>query len=207
MTKKKEENDLKVREILGSVSTYGADIGEDLSNVMTNIKIYTSELMDKYNNIRCGIFVDDTSKVKWQSQEHFTKVFDDEIRYCKDKYGLTRNEISFLRSLGEFLLWEINMLVDNNNLPLNQKSLADLLDISPKTVQRNMKTLEEKKCIFSIPLKTETFYVVNPFLLYRGSKINLILPALFTDIGYIPLKVTRKHRKKIDEKDAQTIEN
>ena len=85
-------------------------------------------------------------------------------------------------------------MVDENDKPLNQKELAKVLDISPKTIQRNMKSLEEKMCVFSIPISTEIYYLVNPFLIYRGGEINLVLPSLFTDMGYESHKSSRKKR-------------
>jgi biotin operon repressor len=176
----------KVYKVLASVSLYELDntgneflARQELSQVITNIR-------DKYNNLNLTAYVQDLSNVKWKNNDHFTKVFDDEIKYCKHKYNLTRTEISFLKGLGEFLLWQINMLVDEDGNPLNQTELSKLMDISTRTIRNNMKSLEEKKCIFSIPYDKDIYYLVNPYLLYKGGKINMVLPALFSEIGYIP---------------------
>lgn len=180
----KEINKLKITEILGSVSTYGAEDYSSSQEIKGHIFDYIGELLKDNNSINVKVSIKDNEDVDWKSRAHFTKIFDDEIKYCKDKYELTRNDIAFLKSLGEFLFWETNVLVDLNNKPLNQKSLAYLLEVNPKTIQRNMNSLEYKKCIFSIPYGNETFYVVNPFLLYKGAKINMLIPALFTEMGY-----------------------
>jgi hypothetical protein len=176
----------KVYKVLASVSLYGLDntgneflARQELSEAISNIS-------NKYDNLNFTGFVQDLENVKWKSNEHFTKVFDDEIKYCKEKYNLSRTEISFLKELGEFLLWQVNMLVDNDGNPLNQTRLSKLMDISTRTIRNNMKDLEEKKCIYSIPYDKDVYYLVNPYLLYKGGKINLVLPALFTEIGYIP---------------------
>lgn len=180
----KEVNKLKITEILGSVSLYGSKDYSSSQEIKNHIFEYLNELLKDNDSVSVKLSVKDSDDVDWKSKSHFTKVFDDEIKYCKEKYELTRNDIAFLKSLGEFLFWETNILVDENSKPLNQKSLANLLEINPKTVQRNMKVLENKKCIFSIPYGKEVFYVVNPYLLYKGSKINMLIPALFTEMGY-----------------------
>ncbi len=92
-----------------------------------------------------------------------------------------------MKELGEFLLWQVNMLVDDDGNPLNQISLSKKMEISTRTIRNNMKSLEEKKCVFSIPYDKDVYYLVNPYLLYKGRKINMVLPALFTEIGYIPM--------------------
>jgi hypothetical protein len=180
----KEINKLKITEILSSVTTYGEECYSSSQEIRTHLCEYIGELIKDNDSVNINFSVKDKEDVDWKSRAHFTKIFDDEIKYCKEKYELSRNDIAFLKSLSEFLFWETNVLVDTNNKPLNQKMLADLLEVSPKTVQRNMKILESKKCIFSIPYGNETFYVVNPFLLYKGSKINMLIPALFTEMGY-----------------------
>lgn len=176
----------KVYSILASVSLYGLDNTTNEFLARKELTEAIDNISDKYDNLNMSAYVNDLSNVKWKNNEHFTKVFDDEIKYCKQEYDLTRNEISFLKELGEFLLWQINMLVDDEGNPLNQKRLSDLMDISTRTIRTNMKSLEEKKCIFSIPYDKEVYYLVNPYLLYKGGKINMVLPALFTEIGYIP---------------------
>lgn len=176
----------KVYKVLASVSLYGLDntgneflARQELSEAISNIS-------EKYDNLNMSGFVQDLKNVKWKNNEHFTKIFDDEIKYCKDKYNLSRTEVSFLKELGEFLLWQVNMLVDEDGNPLNQTGLSKLMDISTRTIRNNMKSLEEKKCIYSIPYDKDVYYLVNPYLLYKGGKINLVLPALFTEVGYMP---------------------
>lgn len=177
----------KVYEILGSVSLFGLDNSIKEYKARQEINKTMDEFKQKYDTLNFTTYVDDLTNAKWKSSEHFTKVFDDEIKYCKDKYNLTRTEIAFLKEIGEFLLWQVNMLVDENGNPLNQTELSKLMDISTRTIRNNMKTLEEKKCIFSIPYNKDTYYLVNPYLLYKGGKINIVLPTLFVECGYIPM--------------------
>lgn len=187
MSKKKIKVSDKVYRILGSVSLFGLDNASNEYYARQEVSKTMSELKEKYETLNFTTYVDDLTSSNWRTKEHFTKVFDDEIKYCKEQYKLTRTDIAFLKELGEFLLWQVNMLVDEEGNPLNQTELAKLMDISTRTIRNNMKSLEEKKCVFSIPYEKDVYYLINPYLLYKGSKINMYLPALFTECGYVPM--------------------
>lgn len=187
MVKKKFKVSDKVYKILGSVSLFGLDNISNEYYARQEVNNTMSGLKEKYETLNFTTYVDDLTSSNWRTKEHFTKVFDDEIKYCKEQYKLTRTDIAFLKELGEFLLWQVNMLVDEEGNPLNQTELAKLMDISTRTIRNNMKSLEEKKCVFSIPYEKDVYYLINPYLLYKGSKINMYLPALFTECGYVPM--------------------
>ena len=172
----------KEQEVRNLVSTFLVD------NVVTN---------PKYDNVNTSLFIKDLSLKHWKPKAHFTKIFNNEIEHAKELYGLTRTEVLFLYSLSPYLLWENNLLVDEEDDPLNQKRLAELLGIERKTVQRNMKALEDKKCIFSIPYERDVFYLVNPHLMYAGQQINLVIPSLFTAFGYESKESIRSNRNKV----------
>lgn len=179
----------KVYKILGSVSLFGLDNSIKEYLARQEVSETMAELKEKYDTIKFTTYIEDSTNSNWRAKEHFTKVFDSEISYCKKKYSLTRTEIAFLKEIGEYLLWQVNMLVDEEGNPLNQTELSKRLEISTRTIRNNMKTLEDKKCIFSIPYDKDVYYLVNPYLLYKGSKINVYLPRLFTECGYIPMAV------------------
>lgn len=171
---------------------------QEVRSLISNFIIDKIKPNEKYEFVNTSLFIKDLQLKHWKPKEHFTKVFNDEIQHAKEEYGLTRSEVLFLYSLSPYLLWENNLLVDDEDNPLNQKELAKLLDVNPKTVQRNMKELENKMCVFSIPYERDTFYLVNPNLMYAGQQINCILPSLFSEMGYEPIKNnSRTNRSKI----------
>lgn len=187
MNKKKFKVSEKVYAILGSVSVYGLNKATDEFKARQELSNAVSGISEKYDTLNISTYINDLANKNWKTNEHFTKIFDEEIKYCKESYNLTRTEIAFLKELGEFLLWQVNMLVDDDGNPLNQTGLSKAMEISTRTIRNNMKTLEEKKCIFSIPYDKDVYYLVNPYLLYKGSKINVVLPPLFTQMGYVPM--------------------
>lgn len=159
---------------------------------------------EKFDSISVALHTKDCEKIHWQKNQHFTKTFHFEFRHCEEYYSLTKGEKNFLISTSEYLKWESNVLVDEFDIPLNQKSLAKLLEITTKTVWANMKALEEKHLVKIINIEQSIYYIINPFLIYKGQNINISLPKLFVDKGYIDSskldKATRSNRRKEQQK-------
>lgn len=156
--------------------------------------------------------VTDIEQKHWRKDEHFVKVFYFEMKHIEEYYSVTKSQKDFLFAIGEFLMWETNLLVDECDNPLNQKSIAEKLNINPKTVQRNMKALEDRCIIYKIKIWNEIYYLVNPYIMFLGKNINIAIPNLFEGIGYISSvmvdkKNTRTYRKKEQEKRVIIGEN
>jgi hypothetical protein len=175
----------KTQEILATIFNSNVDTFKD-QKAKERIKGFLQYLKDEegYDGLNYSVFVKDLKTEKWKNKSHFYKVFYDELDYVMEKYLVTQNEIDFLCRLGKYLLWEINLIVDEENIPLNQKELAIKMNMSIRQLQRYMNELIKKKCIVSIRNKNESFYLVNPYLLFTGQKINMSIPKLFDIIGY-----------------------
>lgn len=156
------------------------------------------------DTVSVSLYTKDHEKIHWQKNQHFTKTFHYEIKHCEEYYSLTKGEKNFLISTSEYLKWEANVLVDEFDIPLNQKSLAKLLEIHPKTVWMNMKALEEKCLVEIIEIEKSVYYIINPYLIYKGQNINISLPKLFNDKGYIDSSILdingRSNRRKEQKK-------
>jgi hypothetical protein len=178
---------------------------------------YIKYLKEEGYDMNYGIFVQDTNKMDWQNKALFYKVFYDELDYAMDKYKLTQNDIDFLCRLGRYLKWEMNLIVDQENTPLNQTGLAACMKISIRTLQRSLKPLLDSFLIYKIEFGNECFYIVNPYLLFIGKNINVQIPTLFEQLGYIRSnKDSRDNRcskiskrtaiKGVQKKDSDTID-
>ena len=194
MKKNKEE---KVYAILNQVMCIDTQKFLDLK-AHKELSDYVKQMQNKpeYKELQFATFVKDTSKNKWKQKDKFIKIFKNEIKHVKELYDLKRHEVLFLYSLAEHISWELNLVVDENENAMNKKLLAKIMDCNESTVYRNMKRLEECKCVFSIPFENEVFYLVNPFLMYYGANINSILPSLFLEEGYVPKEEEVKNNKK-----------
>lgn len=206
MAKKKKEMDCKTREILDSA--FGSDVStlRDLNVRSMLIDYINSEIRVNENNenISIGLTVTDSDKKHWMKNEHFIKIFHHEIRHAEEYYSLTRGEKHFILDLAEFLRWEMNILVDEFDAPLNQVSLAEKLDIDVRTVRRNMTSLQKKHIIHKVEISNEAYYIINPYLIFIGQYINLSIPKLFDGLGYVNsgdiVKEGRSNRRKDQEK-------
>lgn len=186
----------KIKNILQNVFMFDINTSKEIEiqDLINNFIKNDIKTNTDYKFFNINFYVKDTRKVHWKPKEHFTKIFNNEIENAKELYGLTRHEVLFLYSLSPYLLWEVNLLVDEKENPLNQVMLAKRLDLNIKTIQRYMKNLVEKKIIYEIHYGKEIYYLVNPFLMYCGKNINSILPALFINIGYKSNRINRKEK-------------
>lgn len=182
------------------------EINEDVDNEYEAQNLIYNKLKEakeenNLDNFSIQLFIKDDTKQKWKQgisdPNLFVKIFFNEIEYVKKIFNVTRAEALFLYSLSGYLLWEENLLVDKNGLPLNQKGLIKELGLNRKTIYKNMKSLEIKKCVIRIWNGKECYYIVNPYLLFFGEKINKNLYKLFKLIGYIPLKDYKNNKKEL----------
>ena len=203
MTKKKETNK-KAKKVLDVA--FEKDVNplramtarEEAIEVIKDIKSKNGN-----ESLKIMLKVEDVEDKHWRRNEHFTKVFGFELRHVEEYYSLSKGEKHFLQDLGEFLMWQTNLLVDDEDNPLNQSQIAELLDINVKTVQRNMKSLEERCLIHKIQIWNAVFYIVNPYVMFKGQDINIAIPKLFDELGYMNSEMVDKKNNRINRKKEQ----
>lgn len=139
---------------------------------------------EKFEDLNYSLFVQDTKKKNWKRNEHFFKVFYDEIEYIQREFGITEQGLNLIYRIGRCLKWEMNLLVDDKDNPMNQTELCKYLNISERTFRRNSKELIENHILLPVCCGREMYYFMNPHILYVGSKINEQIPNLFELIGY-----------------------
>lgn len=193
MVKYDKININKQLKIMGNLININTDvINEIQANNIIMDKLLEVKGENNLDNFGIKVFVDDNSKKRWKSgvseSNVFVKLFFNEIEYVKNKYSLTGTECGFLYSLSSYLLWEYNLLVDKEGLPLNQKRLMDKLGYKKTAISGLIKSLEEKKCLIRIWDKKDTYFIINPYLMWFGEKINKEIPKLFEVVGYEPMR-------------------
>lgn len=195
-----EVNIKKQFKIMENIINVNTDITNEIqANNIIRDKLLEIKSENNLENFGIKVFVDDNSKKKWKSGNSnpnvFVKIFFNEMDYVKDTYGLTMTECGFLYSLTSYLLWEYNLLVDKEGLPLNQKRLMSLTGYKKTAISGLIKSLEEKKCLIRVWDNKETYFIVNPYLMWFGEKINKEIPNLFEAIGYVPMKNNKKKNR------------
>jgi predicted transcriptional regulator len=201
---KKKETNIKAKKVLDNAFESEINPLRELAAREEAIQAIT-EIKNKNGNdsLSIQLVVKDIENKHWMRNEHFTKVFEFEIKHLMEYYSLSRNEKHFLQDLGEFLMWQTNLLVDEEDNPLNQKQISERLDINVRTVQRNMKALEERNIIHKIQVWNKVYYIVNPYVMFKGKDINIAIPKLFDEIGYVNSSMIDKNNNRINRKKEQ----
>jgi DNA-binding MarR family transcriptional regulator len=180
------DKQLKVLSILFEVN-YEIDNEYEAHKLIcdTMMKLKQENNLDNFN---ITTYITDSVKKPWKhsrsKNNEFIKIFCNEIEEAKELYDIKRSEVLFLYSLAPYLLWEENLLIDKEGIPLNQKRLCSELELDRKTIYRNMKSLEQKKCLIRIWDGRDIYYLINPSLMFKGEKINKAIPELFELIEY-----------------------
>lgn len=165
----------------------------DTMDSNTELKIkddILEEVVRKYQEqdegLCISVFVKDTTIKDWLPKEHFSKIYYDEINYIKNIHGLPKGEKNLLLSMSPYLMWETNLLVDEESgNPLSQTELALKLDIHRSTISRNMIGLYEKKLILIINKDKKKYILINPYIMYSGKRIDKSIVSLFKNTGYV----------------------
>lgn len=93
--------------------------GYTFEEIQEKLENYLMELKDDigYSKFEIETQIKDTSKVKWNKNEHFIKLFKNEILNLKD--SLSNSELSFLYSLSNYLSFEENLIIDSDGQLMN----------------------------------------------------------------------------------------
>ena len=191
----------KQKEILSKL----IDVNSEISDEFEAQKIIYNKMCEYINeydfkNLSINVFVNDDSKKKWKSsskvENEFIKIYFNEIKHAAKTYDITKAELMFLYSLGDYLLWESNLLIDSEGKPLNQKALMKELGLGRTSISNNVKSLERKKCLIRIWDGRDVYFLINPYLMIKGQRINKEIPNLFEIIGYEPMSKINKNKKK-----------
>lgn len=179
--KRDYENSRKLlQEVFGNCIDTNKEL-EVKDEIMKNI---LEEYKDKELNI--SLYVKDNSVSDWLPKEHFSKIYYEELKYIKEQYGLSSAEKNLLLSLSPYLMWETNLLVDEyTGEPLSQGELIEKLEINKTTLIRNIKGLYEKKLLCPFTYKRKKYYLINPYIMYNGKRIDKFIVKIFKVIGYI----------------------
>lgn len=197
MTKEQKVQAITAQIFHASIDTF---LDEKFKAEIRNSLETIREVHPEFENVGCSVFTEDITKKKWKNKQHFFKVFYAEVDYLKESVGLSDNAEFLLYKMGKALKWEMNILVDDNDYPMNQKSLCEFLKIPIRTFSRNSKELIEKKLLLPVFLGKEVFYFINPHIMYVGTSINEQIPNLFEVIGYVCRKNSDNQRKTVEKR-------
>jgi tRNA splicing endonuclease len=140
-----------LQEVFGNYINSNKEL-EVKDEIMKNI---ISEYGDEGLNI--SLFVKDCSISNWLPSEHFSKIYYDELKYVKDQYGLSLAEKNLLLSLAPYLMWETNLLVDEDNgQPLSQNELIDKLEINKTTMIEMLKAYMKRNYYVHLHIKRKS---------------------------------------------------
>lgn len=115
--------------------------------------------------------------VKEEEIMPFHYLFDEEIENAVKGNLISRNEMRVFLEITEFIQLNTGILVDKDDQPLTQSSLAEKIDISLRQMARIISKLCAAKMILKKKSGFRTVYMVNSNFAWKG-KIELAKTAV-----------------------------
>lgn len=163
--------------------------GYTFEEIQEKLENYLTELKDDigYSKFEIETQITDTSKVKWNKGEHFVKLFKNEILNLKD--SLSNSELSFLYLLSNHLSFEENLIIDSDGQLMNIQMMCKEFNMSKRKIIDVTNSLYQKLLLFKIKNGKNTYLLMNPYIMYFGSNINLDIAKMFINAGFVPYNV------------------
>lgn len=163
--------------------------GYTFEEIQEKLENYLTELKDDigYSKFEIETQITDTSKVKWNKGEHFVKLFKNEILNLKD--SLSNSELSFLYLLSNYLSFEENLIIDSDGQLMNIQMMCKEFNMSKRKIIDVTNSLYQKLLLFKIKNGKNTYLLMNPYIMYFGSNINLDIAKMFINAGFVPYNV------------------
>lgn len=154
-------------------------------------KIMEAKSLEGMENYNISVSITNNENKKWKNDTKdkslFVKIYYNELDYAITHFGLNDTEVGFFIRLTKYALYESNLLIDEYGEPLNQKRLSEVLNCDRSKMNRMIMSLEKKKCLIRIRKSRDSYFVLNPYLVWGGINIDRRLAELFVTIGYEPM--------------------
>ena len=123
----------------------------------------------------------DPSKVLWQPEKPFVKVFPDEIAQVLKETAsqLSGTDTAIMLMLMSYISYESGMLTKGGGYPLMHQDIQRITGFNKKTIIYSMEKLVKRK-VFSRNRVGKVYqYFANPYIFFRGKYINATLVDMF----------------------------
>lgn len=139
------------------------------------------EFLEKrgYDVPRVGFCMYTDSRSKFEPKKKFSKSFASRIEDVKREFGLNLTEMGIIYTLSFHIRYEDNLLYNDNGTPAKKKDLSKILDLAHNAVDKYMASLVDKGVLAKVKVKRSVNYYLNPYIFYRGNRIDDTLLNMF----------------------------
>ena len=158
---------------------------DECSRLKQNLESQGLDCEGLYFGIKAPRLSKNDDKILWRPEQTFLKIFPNEL--TKVVHKLTGPETLIAIAAMTFISYDSGMLRDDNGNALALVDIANVLDVSEKTVVRNMTSLVKKMVFFrgktgeNNSHKNAYQFFANPYIFMKGKYINKTLRDMFKD--------------------------
>lgn len=118
---------------------------------------------------------------KWKDDSWFIKIYRTEMREYKKITPLTPSAGLLLFYIQDYIEYRTNRIVNNRSKSFTNRELAELVNLSEKTIIKSLTELEEKLFIKRIGKSRSRQIYFNPYLASAGNEMDKILLNMFNN--------------------------
>lgn len=126
-----------------------------------------------------SIYVDADARPRFEPEKKFTKSFHSKLQNIRNEFSLSTMEMGIIFTLSFHIGYEDNLLCHDNGTPLKKKDLSKILDLAHNAIDKYMASLVDKGILAKVKVKRSVNYYLNPYIFYRGSRIDNTLLNMF----------------------------
>jgi hypothetical protein len=163
---------------LQEIRGYVVDLNGAPTELYEGDRIVRKSSRDAYENLEYKKYQGSEDLISI-CHEHFTKINTDE--FSKLMPTLNNNERIFLFSIQGYIAFDSCVVTYRNNKPVDIGGLCKVSNLSEPVIYRVIKSLRDKGILAIALIKNGKAFVINPWLVMRGTKVNATLKTLFAD--------------------------
>lgn len=138
------------------------------------VQVYKDETNSDIDGFEVSNYIKDTSKVKWNNNVHFTKIYDGMVRKLMEQSKIDLLELGLITLLATYANYENNELMYEERY-MTQKDIIKVSGLGRTKVSAMLNNLIEQKILFVKKYEKDTrhnIYYLNPSLFFKGQNIS-----------------------------------
>lgn len=173
MVRKKSNNKIGLEQARNSIL-----IQSRIANAVSEERKKLEE--EGYDVPNTMLYVQGDTREKFEPEKSFTKSFNKKLEEIESIYGFDLTEKGIIYTLSSYINYEDNLLCHPNGNPLYRKDLEKVLSLGHNAVDKYMSSLIKKGVFAKVLIKRSVHYYMNPFIFYKGNRIDNTLLNMFT---------------------------
>jgi len=138
------------------------------------VQLYKDESGSNIDGFEVSTYIKDNSKIKWNNNIHFTKIYDEMVRKLMEQGKIDLLELGLITLLATYANYENNELMYEEKY-MTQKDIIKVSGLGRSKVSLMLNNLIEQNILFVKKHPKDSrnnIYYLNPSLFFKGQNMS-----------------------------------